>query len=73
MSYLIDQIESDQLRGVHTILSEMKRFLDEGTPIRRGALLSDDDDPVEVHVDNAIADLTVLINRIEASKYQGGV
>ena len=73
MSYNIDPIEIANLRTVHETLSEIKKFLDQGAAVHPGALLFDDDDPVETHVEDSIEYLTDIINRIEASKYQGGI
>lgn len=71
MSYNIDPIEASHLRTAHETLSQIKKFFDEGHPVHPGALLFDDDEPVQVHVEDSVSHLTEIINKIEAEKFNG--
>lgn len=71
MSYTIDPIEESHLRTAHATLMEIRKFLLNGHPVHPGALLFDDDDPIETHVEDSADYLRDIINRIETSKFQG--
>ena len=71
MSYNIDPIEESHLRDACATLRGIKQFLEHGTPLYPGALLFEDDDPIETHIEDAADHLADIIGRIESSKYQG--
>lgn len=73
MSYQIDPIEESHLRDAYATLKGIQEFLEQGTPVYPGALLFEDDEPIETHIEDAAEHLIDILKRIEASKYQGGV
>ena len=64
--YPLDIIEVNQLRDVHEVLAMISNMFDCGGEVHAGALLFEDDETIEEHVNEAVTTIAAIVNRARA-------